>query len=274
MFILHGHSASLLSHTLPANPSSPFSRRWHYIITGPENTPYHGGQYWGTLIFPPNYPFAPPAIRMHTPSGRFQPSTRLCLSISDFHPRSFNPAWEVSTILIGLLSFMTSDEMTTGSVAASEPERKYHAARSRWWNSTGGGSHPASTGATGGSGPQHGKGNIKAGDGGAKFRSEWPDQDKENWDWMREHHVDLATGNKAGGAGPAGASCGPQLGIGGGAAAGSGHQAQAVMDAVMQQREAGRGWLGRNKLLVAGAVIFVYVLIARILGEDGGAVKT
>ena len=107
-------------------------------------------------MFPPNYPFAPPAIRMHTPSGRFQPSQRLCLSISDFHPRSFNPAWEVSTILIGLLSFMTSDEMTTGSVSASEAERKYHAARSRWWNSTGGGSQ--------GKGGQ--KGNIKAGDGG------------------------------------------------------------------------------------------------------------
>lgn len=227
--------------------------RWHYIITGPENTPYHGGQYWGTLMFPPNYPFAPPAIRMHTPSGRFQPSTRLCLSISDFHPRSFNPAWEVSTILIGLLSFMTSEEMTTGSVSATETERKYHAQRSRWWNSTGGGSHVKA------GGPAQ-KGNVKAGDGGAKFKSEWPEVDKENWEWMKEHRFDTNTGVRIGAT-----SCGPQLGI----AAGSGHQAQAVVDAVMQGRGAGQGWVGRNKFYLAGALVFVYVLIARLLSEGG-----
>ncbi len=223
------------------------------MITGPENTPYHGGQYWGTLMFPPNYPFAPPAIRMYTPSGRFQPSTRLCLSISDFHPRSFNPAWEVSTILIGLLSFMTSEEMTTGSVSASEAERKYHASRSRWWNSTGGGSHVKA------GGPAQ-KGNVKAGDGGAKFKSEWPEVDKENWEWMKEHRVDPATGNRTT---AEGVSCGPQLGI----AATSGNQAQAVVDAVMQGRGAGRGWISRNRLYLAGAAIFVYVLIARLLGD-------
>ncbi|KAL2149211.1 hypothetical protein VTH82DRAFT_8559 [Thermothelomyces myriococcoides] len=241
---------------ITAHPSESNILEWHYIITGPENTPYHGGQYWGTLIFPPNYPFAPPAIRMHTPSGRFQPSSRLCLSISDFHPRSFNPAWEVSTILVGLLSFMTSEEMTTGSVSASEAERKYLAARSRWWNSTGGGSHLK---------PEHGagKGNIKAGDGGAKFRSEWPELDQENWKWMQENKIDPATGNKIVESG--GPTCGPQLGI----AAKSGNQTHTVVDTVIQQRDAGQGWLFRNKLLLAGAVIFVYVLIARILGEGG-----
>ncbi|KAL2262781.1 hypothetical protein VTK26DRAFT_75 [Humicola hyalothermophila] len=240
---------------ITAHPSETNILEWHYIITGPENTPYHGGQYWGTLIFPPNYPFAPPAIRMHTPSGRFQPSSRLCLSISDFHPRSFNPAWEVSTILIGLLSFMTSEEMTTGSVSGTEAERKYHAARSRWWNSTGGGSHLK------GDHNAAGKGNVKAGDGGAKFKSEWPEIDQENWKWMRENKIDPATGNKI--VDNAGPSCGPQLGI----AAGSGHQAHAVANAVIQQRDAGQGWLFRNKLLLIGGVMFVYVLIARLLGE-------
>jgi len=204
-------------------------------------------------MFPPNYPFAPPAIRMHTPSGRFQPSTRLCLSISDFHPRSFNPAWEVSTILIGLLSFMTSEEMTTGSVSATEAERKYHAARSRWWNSTGGGSHAKA------GGPAQ-KGNVKAGDGGAKFKTEWPAVDEENWAWLKEKRIDTVTGNAIGAT-----SCGPQLGI----AAGSGHQAQAVVEAVRNGQGAGRGWLSRNKLYIAGGAIFFYVLIARLLSEGG-----
>ncbi|KAI1341334.1 ubiquitin-conjugating enzyme [Xylariaceae sp. FL0016] len=234
---------------ISAHPSESNILEWHYIITGPEDTPYHGGQYWGTLVFPSNYPFAPPAIRMHTPSGRFQPSTRLCLSISDFHPRSFNPAWEVSTILIGLLSFMTSEEMTTGSLSATSHERKMYAARTRWWNSTGGGSHskPAQ------------KGNVKAGDGGAKFRAEWPEVDQENWKWMTDNHINSATGERP----MASTSCGPQLG----AAGSSGGPTKMVADAVVQQR----GWLGRNKLLVFGGVIFVYVLIARLLGEGEGS---
>lgn len=239
---------------ITAHPSDSNILEWHYIITGPENTPYHGGQYWGTLIFPNNYPFAPPAIRMHTPSGRFQPSSRLCLSISDFHPRSFNPAWEVSTILIGLLSFMTSDEMTTGSVSATEAERRAYAARSRWWNSTGGGSHK-------GPATNAGKGNVRAGDGGAKFKAEWPEVDQENWKWMKEHKVDVVTGSKPD---VGAASCGPQLGI---AAAGSGHQAHAVVDAVIQQRDAGQGWVFRNKLFIFGSLVFFYVLVARLLGE-------
>jgi ubiquitin-conjugating enzyme E2 J2 len=246
-----------------AHPSESNILEWHYILTGPPETPYHNGQYWGTLIFPPNYPFAPPAIRMHTPSGRFQPSTRLCLSISDFHPKSFNPAWEVSTILIGLLSFMTSEEMTTGSVGASESERKWAAARSRWWNSTGGGSWKGEGGKTQ-------KGNVKAGDGGAKFRAEWPELDKENWKWMKENRIDTATGNviQEPGGSSAG-NCAPGMGL----RRPSGSQAVvgAVVEGGRAVGEEGRGWIRRNKLLVAGIAIFTYVLIARLLGDGSSS---
>lgn len=34
--------------------------------------------------------------------------------MSNFHPGSWNVAWSVETILVGLLSFMLSDEITTG----------------------------------------------------------------------------------------------------------------------------------------------------------------
>lgn len=76
------------------------------MIRGPPDTPYEGGEYYGRLTFPSEYPFKPPAIRMTTPSGRFQPDTRLCLTMSDFHPSLWNPSWSVATILNGLLSFM------------------------------------------------------------------------------------------------------------------------------------------------------------------------
>ncbi|KDR11688.1 Ubiquitin-conjugating enzyme E2 J2 [Zootermopsis nevadensis] len=44
--------------------------KWHYVITGPENTPYARGLYHGKLVFPINYPFEPPTIYMITPNGR------------------------------------------------------------------------------------------------------------------------------------------------------------------------------------------------------------
>ena len=65
-----------------------------------------GGVYHGKLVFPGEFPFKPPSIYMITPNGRFKCNTRLCLSISDFHPDTWNPAWSVATILTGLLSFM------------------------------------------------------------------------------------------------------------------------------------------------------------------------
>ena len=122
---------------LPSLPPLTFSLPFrHYVVKGPEDTPYYGekkrrekrsctkylvtlslslslslspppgGYYHGKLIFPRDYPFKPPRIIMLTPNGRFQTHTRLCLSISDFHPDTWNPAWSVATILTGLLSFM------------------------------------------------------------------------------------------------------------------------------------------------------------------------
>lgn len=152
---------------------------------------------------------------------------------------------------------MTSEEMTTGSVSATDAERRWAAKRSRWWNSTGGGSSVKGAG-----GSQ--KGNVKAGDGGKKFRAEWPELDKENTAWMREKGIDLATGMAA--AGEEERVCAGQM-----ARRASGSEARAAIGAVVEggqvAREAGQGWVRRNKLLIAGALVFGYVLLARMLGE-------
>jgi len=97
---------------------------WHFVIMGPEDSPYEGGVYHGSLKFKHDYPLSPPSIYMHTPSGRFEINTRLCLSISDFHPETWTPTWSVSSILVGLLSFMLDDEITYGSIKISKEERK------------------------------------------------------------------------------------------------------------------------------------------------------
>jgi len=109
---------------------------WNFIIRGHPDSPFAGGEYHGVLLFPSEYPFKPPGIKMLTPSGRFQPDKKICFSMSDFHPGTWNPAWSVATILTGLLSFTLSDEMTTGSVNSSDAHKRAFAARSHSWNVT------------------------------------------------------------------------------------------------------------------------------------------
>lgn len=207
---------------------------------------------------------------MHTPSGRFQPSTRLCLSISDFHPKSFNPAWEVSTILLGLQSFMTSEEMTTGSISGTDAERRAFAARSKWWNSTGGGSTRREIPGVSGSNVK-GSGNVKAGDGGLKFRKEWADVDEENWKYMKEKRIDPKTGQVVPDPNaPPTSSCvpgadalrrRPQTSNGGN----GGTTGVAVVEGAQQAAEAGGSWVVRHKVLTALIAVFVYAAIARIV---------
>ncbi|XP_075259154.1 ubiquitin-conjugating enzyme E2 J2-like [Convolutriloba macropyga] len=103
---------------------------WHYVVEGPSDSVYAGGFYHGKLIFPKEYPFKPPSIMMLTPNGRFKTNTRLCLSISDFHPDTWNPAWCVSTILTGLLSFMLETSPTLGSIETSVQTKRQLALQS------------------------------------------------------------------------------------------------------------------------------------------------
>ena len=56
------------------------------------------------------------------------------MSISDYHPETWNPIWKVETIMMGLVSFMTSDEFTAGSMNASSNERTRLAQASLKWN--------------------------------------------------------------------------------------------------------------------------------------------
>ena len=75
-----------------ATPLESDILQWHYVIEGPKDSPYEGGYYHGLVRFPAEYPFKPPSVMMYTPSGRFQTNTRICLSMSDFHPETWNPA--------------------------------------------------------------------------------------------------------------------------------------------------------------------------------------
>jgi len=127
----------LLKAPLPhieAHPLESDILQWHYVISGPADSPYAGGLYHGKVVFPREYPFKPPSIYMHTPSGRFKPDTSLCLSMSAYHPESWNPLWSVGSILQGLLSFMLETTPTLGSVESSDETKREYARRSREYN--------------------------------------------------------------------------------------------------------------------------------------------
>ncbi|KAL4434205.1 hypothetical protein ABPG75_000646 [Micractinium tetrahymenae] len=113
---------------ITAHPAPNNLLEWHYVLEGSVGTDFEGGCYHGKVTFPPQYPFKPPSIVMLTPNGRFATNTKLCLSMSDFHPESWNPMWSVSTILTGLLSFMVETQHTTGAISSS-PEEKRRFAR-------------------------------------------------------------------------------------------------------------------------------------------------
>jgi len=90
--------------------------------------------YHGLVEFPRRYPFSPPSILMYTPNGRFRPGAHICLSISDFHPESWNPAWGFNSIILGLQSFFYSHENATGVVSHSSGARKSYAKQSMAYN--------------------------------------------------------------------------------------------------------------------------------------------
>ena len=132
---LRKENLTLQSEPVPLAVARPIESNileWRFLIKGSDD--YEGGYYHGKLIFPPQYPMKPPGIMFFTPSGRFEINKRVCLTISDFHPESWSPLWTVGSILTGIVSFMNSDEMTTGGLASSSKERKAFALASAAYN--------------------------------------------------------------------------------------------------------------------------------------------
>ena len=114
---------------IQALPSPTNILEWHYVLRGDPDSVYAGGVYHGRIVFPREFPYKPPALYMNTPNGRFQTGCRLCLSISDFHPETWNCLLGVSAILLSLQSFFYENTPTTGSCTGVPAQEKRRLAR-------------------------------------------------------------------------------------------------------------------------------------------------
>ena len=102
------------------NPDNIFE--WHFILYEMDY-PYTQGSYHGKLLFPTEYPTKPPNLIFLTPNGRFKPQEKICLSFTSYHPETWSISWNVENMLIALISFMYTEEMTTEAVLTSSKEK-------------------------------------------------------------------------------------------------------------------------------------------------------
>jgi len=81
---------------------------WHFSIRGPVDSPFSEGIYHGRILLSAEYPMKPPDLIFLTPNGRFDVGTKICLTVTGFHPESWQPGWGIRSLLIALIAFLPS----------------------------------------------------------------------------------------------------------------------------------------------------------------------
>ena len=119
---------------IDARPLESNLFEWHYAIQGAPGTVFEGGVYHGKVVFPPQYPYKPPTIHIMTPNGVFDPKVTVCTTMSDYHPETWNPLWNISSILSGLQSLMMERAPTMLSAQTTSDEKRAFARASLAFN--------------------------------------------------------------------------------------------------------------------------------------------
>jgi ubiquitin-conjugating enzyme E2 D/E len=79
--------------------------KWQATIMGPKDSPYEGGIFYLTILFPPEYPFKPPKCTFDT--RIYHPNINsgggICL---DILKDNWSPALTISKVLISICSLL------------------------------------------------------------------------------------------------------------------------------------------------------------------------
>ena len=105
--------------------------KWHFTLRGMPGSAYEGGLYHGYFDIPNDYPFSPPNIFFMNESGRYQPNTKICLTITTYHKEEWSPAWTIRSMTQAVSSHFVVDDSGIGSITKSAAERKKIAVSSR-----------------------------------------------------------------------------------------------------------------------------------------------
>ncbi|CAD8132350.1 unnamed protein product [Paramecium pentaurelia] len=119
------------SDTFLALPTRQNIFEWHFVLFNFANdSPYKGGQFHGIIHIPSDYPLKPPSIKFVTPNGRFAVGEKICLSFTNYHPETWSSSWTIASMLIGLISFMHTNEKTVGGVDCNNYQKQIYAKQS------------------------------------------------------------------------------------------------------------------------------------------------
>ena len=69
---------------------------------------------------------------MLTPNGRFAENQSVCTT--EWNEKSWTPGWSVPALTIWFLSFMTTNEHTSGGVRTTDEQKRSLAEKSLAWN--------------------------------------------------------------------------------------------------------------------------------------------
>lgn len=94
--------------TISAGPVSDKNLfNWEGFIIGPTGSPYEGGMFKLSILYPEDYPFRPPLIKFTTPI--FHPNINkngaICLDI--LKQSNWSPALTITKVLLSISSLLT-----------------------------------------------------------------------------------------------------------------------------------------------------------------------
>jgi ubiquitin-conjugating enzyme E2 J2 len=112
----------------------------YFCVFGHKDTPYQGGEFYGEVTLPEDYPFSPPKqLIMHTPNGRYEIGKAICLTNTSFHPESWSPMWGLYKFMDGFMTTFTDPIKTrdgVGHLRLPDNEIRVFASASKEYNRT------------------------------------------------------------------------------------------------------------------------------------------
>jgi ubiquitin-protein ligase len=107
---------------------------FHFSFTGIEGTAFDGGIYHGRILLHPEYPRKAPAISVLTPTGRWEVGKDICLSASAHHQETWDPLWNLRTLVMGLRGHILTQPREIGAISTPVEHQRKLAIMSREWS--------------------------------------------------------------------------------------------------------------------------------------------